>query len=242
MANGLQRIILRGAECIFVGGTMLPQEAGSPPTARGARIVFFVSIVALGILSLLMIEAWGLDPSVSCPGAFPRRANEQKRSRARGPRDCRCKRSVRFRMGIHFRVFHPGRMQLRYLVGSALERALLTGRALDSPHDFGSTRSPSLRVSSDSRESDDRGGPDNRSGRDLRHRTGRGGPGGLVAPRRALLRPPRFGPRRDGRIQAQSDFRVRERDRDFASSLAEDPGPTPILSMVRDPRRLSTQL
>src|SRR5439155_668696 len=50
---------------------MLPQEAGSPPTARGARIVFFVSIVALGILSLLMIEAWGLDPSVSCPGAFP---------------------------------------------------------------------------------------------------------------------------------------------------------------------------
>src|SRR5438876_11372395 len=50
---------------------MLPQEAGSPPTARGARIVFFISIVALGILSLLMIEAWGLDPSVSCPGAFP---------------------------------------------------------------------------------------------------------------------------------------------------------------------------
>src|SRR5438093_13419120 len=50
---------------------MLPHEAGSPPTARGARIVFFVSIVALGILSLLMIEAWGLDPEVSCPGAFP---------------------------------------------------------------------------------------------------------------------------------------------------------------------------
>src|SRR5207247_2918803 len=50
---------------------MLPQEVDSPPTARRARIVFFVSIVALGILSLLMIEAWGLDPSVSCPGAFP---------------------------------------------------------------------------------------------------------------------------------------------------------------------------
>src|SRR5438093_13671557 len=70
MANGLQRIILRGAECIFVGGTMLPQEAGSPPTARGARIVFFVSIVALGILSLLMIEAWGWIRVCRVPARF----------------------------------------------------------------------------------------------------------------------------------------------------------------------------
>jgi len=50
---------------------MLPQEAGSLQTAWGTRIVFFASIVALGILSLLMIAVWELDPGVSCPGAFP---------------------------------------------------------------------------------------------------------------------------------------------------------------------------
>src|SRR5438093_1450621 len=236
MANGLQRIIFRGAECIFVGSTMLPQEAGSPPTARGARIVFFVSIVALGILSLLMIEAWGLDPEVSCPGAFP-------------PSTSCSARPLWFGLAVIWAAAAAGIVAL--WIGQARRRHIGYGMRMPPL----ATLAISIFLlglgafvlwagnePSDSRESDARGGPDNRSGGHLRRRTGRGGPGGLVAPRRALLRPPRFGPRRDGRIQAQSDFRVRERDRDFASSLAEDPGPTPILSMVRDPRRLSTQL
>lgn len=47
------------------------QQASALQKAWPTRIVFLVSIVALGILSLLMTEAWGLDPRVSCPGAFP---------------------------------------------------------------------------------------------------------------------------------------------------------------------------
>ncbi len=48
---------------------MLPQGPG--PFRAEWRIVALFSIAALGILSLLMTDAWALDPMVPCPGAFP---------------------------------------------------------------------------------------------------------------------------------------------------------------------------
>src|SRR5437870_6646412 len=68
-ANGLQSIIRGPEECIFVSGAMLPQRAGQFPAEW--RIVALFSIAALGILGLLMIDVWALDPMVYCPGAFP---------------------------------------------------------------------------------------------------------------------------------------------------------------------------
>ena len=52
------------------------RERPDAPATRGPvpaewRIVALFSIVALGILSLLMIDVWALDPMVYCPGAFP---------------------------------------------------------------------------------------------------------------------------------------------------------------------------
>src|SRR2546426_8543168 len=121
-------------------------------------------------------------------------------------------------------------------------RGVLTAAALRPADARPGSRTAPVRVSPDPREPDDRGGPAARPRRHVRHRTDCCGTGGPVAPRRPLLRTPRVGPRRNGRIQAEPDLRFRERDRDLAPSLAADPGRAPLLRVVGDPRRLPAQL
>src|SRR2546426_4997426 len=102
-------------------------------------------------------------------------------------------------------------------------RGLLTAAALRPAHVRPGSRTAPVRVSPDPREPDDRGGPAARPRRHVRHRTDCRGARGPLASRRPLLRTPRAGPCRDGRIQAQPDIRIRERDRGLSPALAPDP-------------------
>src|SRR5207245_3490553 len=103
-------------------------------------------------------------------------------------------------------------------------------------------RTAPVRVPPDPREPDDGRGPPPRPRGDIRDRTHRGGPGRAVAARRALFRPARPRPRRDRGVQTESDLRVRGRHRDFASAVAAPRGSATLLSVVRDPGRVSPQL
>src|SRR5713226_6478993 len=123
-----------------------------------------------------------------------------------------------------------------------LPRDLITHAAMlraDGPPGSGTA---AVRVSSDPRESDDRGGPVARPRRHVPDRTDRGEPGRPVAPGGTVFPPAGRRPRRDGRLQAESDLRVRGRHRDLAPPLAADSRRTPLLSLVGDPGHLSAQL
>src|SRR5881628_4037230 len=119
---------------------------------------------------------------------------------------------------------------------------VLTAAALRPADARPGSRTAPVCVSPDSREPDDRGGPAARPRRHVRHWTDCCGTGGPVAPRRPLLRSPRARARGDGRIQAEPDIRLRERDGDLAPSLAADPGRAPLSCVVGDPRRVPAQL
>src|SRR2546427_3729258 len=103
-------------------------------------------------------------------------------------------------------------------------------------------RTAPVRVSPDPCEPDDGRGPPPRPRGNSRDRTYRGGPGRAVAARRPLLHPARARPRRDRGVQTESDLRVRGGHRDFASLVAAPRGRTTLLSVVRDPGRVSAKL
>src|SRR5207245_11452604 len=76
----------------------------------------------------------------------------------------------------------------------------------------------------------------------IMNRTHRGGPGRSLAARRPLFRPARARPRCDRGVQTESDLRVRGGHRDFASLVAAPCGWATLLSVVRNPGRVSPQL
>src|SRR3989442_11170582 len=124
----------------------------------------------------------------------------------------------------------------------ATRRGLIPGAGFGPGDGLRRPRAAPVRVSPDPREPDDGGGPPPRPRGDIRDRTHRGGSGRAVAAWRPLLHPARARPRRDRGVQTESDLRVRGRRRDFASAVAAAREWATLLSVVRDPGRVSAKL